>query len=125
MIIDRDVEATIPPGTDAELLCPVYVRDGNRNRVAAAAADISAISWENKNAATGAVIASGTFVVADVMLAAMSKATIWEMGGDGFNFHGVIPAASLLAKATNRIVVTWTAAGSGRKGSKGFRIVVT
>lgn len=124
MIIDRDVEATIPPGTDAELLLRVFTRDVNRNRVPAVAADISSITWTNTNAATGAAIGNGTFVVADVMLAAISKGTIWDKDANGFNFHAVVPAASLAAKATNRIVVTFTTV-SGRKASKGFRIVVT
>lgn len=120
--LDHEIVSTIWNGTDAEILARVYGRDANRNKVLLTAAEVASVTWSNTHGVTGAAIGSGTFVVADVMLPAVSHGTIWEADKRGFNFHAVLAGANL-QQTTNLVLVTVTGT-SGRRGSFLARIKV-
>ncbi len=119
--LDLEVVAAVWQGADVHLLARVYKVNADRNKVPIVAADIASVAWANVNAATGAGITSGTFIVADCVLAALSAGTIWTRDSKGFNFDAVLAAANLQRRVTNRIKVTLTTT-AGRAGVVMFRI---
>jgi hypothetical protein len=125
MKLDLEVTAAVWRESDVELLARIRKRDVNGDKVPAVAADIASIAWVNYNAATGAVLASGTFTVADVMLAALCTGTIWDKDMIGFNFDALLAAANLTAGVTNKVLVTFTSSGTpARTSTVGFRMPV-
>lgn len=123
MKLDLEVRGAVWQGADVHLLARVYKVDTARNQVAAQAADIASIAWSVEHAASGDVLASGTFTVADVMLTPMSTGSIWEEDPKGFNFDAVLAAGNLTRGVTQRVRVTFTTTGTpARTGVVVFRI---
>lgn len=78
--------ATVYRGTTVYCLARIKAKDASHNMVNLTPADVSEINWRVENKATGVEVDSGTLTPADVILPAISNATIWTVDNRGFNF---------------------------------------
>lgn len=121
--LNLEIVASSWQGADLHLMARVYKVDANFNKQPVTPADIASITYQIINLGTSAVMSAGSFTPASAILGILSKGTIWDRDSKGFNFYGVISAASLTKGATHRIVVTFTTTGNpARTGVVTFRV---